>query len=369
MQIIRFKKFILILIASIMMLQHNKMVLTQDDPVTQADLQGGATIFVLQNSQWLAWDVQTNQQTASMQLPILQNPFQANAETEALAESPQLISVGMDASTQFLYTIESTANDERGLKPAATQLVQTDRVSQERRVILEHPALFTFSISLNGDALFVIYFEGDYGGSRRYGCILDVTTGQCNHLDISLAPNIPVWVESDRVILLSEDRQLYSVDAANLELTPLPLTDEWAILSFTKVPDKATLLVSANPRQSTEMPPEVNFLMLDLNTIELSSLQYSAVESPYGSVDSWLFSPDGRYLLYGSTFNMALVEFETGALVSEFADVIQATWLPDSSGIVMHINTERPGSIIRFGLRSRETQTLTDNATGITLLN
>ncbi len=333
--------------------------------LVSSSLQSGNSVFLLRDSSLISLDLTTAQQATHLNLPIEQS-LSVEALTSASTNNVvSLISVAVDPGAQFLYTVESTARDSRG-RTTATRFVQTNVFSEARRVLLDRPGLFSFTFSPDGQRIAISYFEGEYGGSRRYACVLDLASGNCPQINRSLAGNPAVWLDNHTFVLLSEERNLYRVDARTLELRELPVSDGWDILSAVQIPATNSLLISANPWDYTPAPAQ--FLTLNLDTMIVSDFAYDALDSDYTSVQDWAFSPDGRFLLYGSTFEMALVEFQTGRLISEFEGVIQATWLRDSSGLVFNVGWNRTPSLLEFDLQTRQTRTVIQDSTGIILL-
>jgi WD40 repeat protein len=316
---------------------------------TQSD-----TVLLLQGSSVISWNLNTSAQMPYLNLADnISRPDGLLPEDKLIVMNPQL---GRDSHA--LYFLMGFGQD--GLSPPQhTKMMWVDLSTFEATTIFEKEGLSNFALSPNNQRAIVTYFEGEYGKSRQYSCVLDLASGNCAPGDMAIGNWGWTWVDDESYIILSRaGRKFYLIDANSLEAHPLPVDESWYLQSFTLIPDTRKLLISA--RQRTDITSDASqFLRLDLDTEEVTDFAYDAVSSEYSSVSDWQFSPDGKYLLYGSVSERALIDFHTGELIAEFKDATQAEWLSNDDLLITR--WQEPGKIletIRFEVERRQSEML-----------
>ncbi len=323
--------------------------------------------FLLWNgSSLIQWQPTVSVQKSYLNLTELEMNRQENVSTPK--QNLGTLSIALDRTNQYIYTLEVISKDERGL-PYALQIVQTNILTQNQKSLLTKVGLFTFLMSPNNDKILALYFDGEFGRSGQHACVLTLVSGTCNELNLPLAPKVMQWIDNQTFVVLSLKRQLYLVNSSTLEMTLLPIPDTWDIVSAVPIPGTNSLLLSVNPKNYVTAP--VQFLKFDLSTMRLTDFPYDALNSDYTSVQDWWFSPDGQYLLYGAggSFGMVLVEFKTGQLITELKNVYSPVWFPDSKGVMLLYRTADQSSVIKFDLQTKQSSTLIANAANIVVLH
>jgi hypothetical protein len=271
-----------------------------------------------------------------------------------------LVSLGIDPSHQFLYSIQVLARDnQRQPRPTVLELIQTNLITGEQKVLMTQPGLFQFIASPDGQRVLVAYFEtgAEYGVGWLRACILDLKSSVCSVInDLTLAYYGNEWIDATHLVLLSWNHQLYTYDIEKQALTPHSIPDDqWDVLASTHIPGTQQILLSAT-RLPVDLSEATYFLLYDLQTGQLTQLNYTALATqPYIiGVDRLLLSSDGHYLLYAGLDKRALIDFTTGQLIAEFDNVFQASWLKDGSSLVMN----SPNGVQVYDVRTQQAKTL-----------
>lgn len=103
---------------------------------------------------------------------------------------------------QRILIVEARGADRRGL-PTSTQLVEIDPNYGTRHLLLSTPGISGVYASPDGRFAAVTYFEGEYGISTKRVCLLEISTTQCNLLDLrgSVGSNGVQWLGTDTVVV------------------------------------------------------------------------------------------------------------------------------------------------------------------------
>lgn len=285
-----------------------------------------------------------------------------------------ILQIALDSNQRFAFRLEVTASDDRQ-RILYTRLVRTDLKSHEEAVLLERPGIIQFAVSPAADKVFILYYEGAAEQSRLIPCLLMIDAGECE--EISVMPwttSYPVWLDNQTLAMLTGARKVTLIDASSLQSTVLSTPDNFSIVSFAPIPNTHQFILGVNRYNAFPGTP-IEFYTLDRDTQQVSEFAYDTIFDPRTidgtTVTAWLFSPDGRYLLYGNMglyTKMALVEYQTGRVIAQLDEITQATWL-DNERLIFLQGSMKPVPVLEINSTTGAQSTLLSDANGIVILN
>lgn len=325
-------------------------------------------IYLLRDDQLLQWNVLSPE---AQPIEVLQTGLNLETFTPNAADEWRILSARVDQTEAFLYTLETFGRTKRHL-PTTTRLVQTDLTTGERTVLVDRNGLFSFVLSPDQTHMIVAFYEGDYAESRKYACVLDLASKNCQNIDLEISYDPGYWIDDHNYVVYSfgPNSDLYKVDIESDKPVRLSLPHKWYVYSGAPIPATETLMISARQRTDANQNGS-QFIKLDLATMQQEILPYRALDDDYSGVGSWAFSQDGAYLLYGGiTQSKALINLESGGLIMEIQSVISSAWLNERTLVVQRNIDNTDTEIILLDAASGEKTQLAqgDDATGLLIV-
>ena len=171
----------------------------------QDDVQSN-TVLLLRGSLLMSWNLNTTAQTPYLDLADdIPHPDSLSPEDKLIVMNPQL-----DHNSHALYFL--TGFGQNGLTPPQhTKLMHVDLSTLEKKTVFEKEGLSNFALSPNNQKAILIYYEGEYGKSHQYSCVLDLASGNCPTVDGVVDNRGWAWVDDNSYIILSSnDRRILS---------------------------------------------------------------------------------------------------------------------------------------------------------------
>lgn len=300
------------------------------------------TVFLLRGYQVLTMNVFIPEQP---NVQLLTTNLRLEAFDPAQRDGWRILSADIPKTGNFLYTLEGSGRTERQL-PTATQLVRTDLITGERVILSNRNGIYGFVLSPDQQHMIVGYHDGEFGVAQQYSCILDLQTLECRDVPMIATSNLGFWLDNQRYLGFGVSPfglVIVSTDTGIPQ--PLPVAAEWFVYSAVPIPNTRTLLLSARLRSDTARNAS-QFLTLDVDTHALQNFTYDAANENYALVETWSFSPDGHYLLYGG-LRRVLVEFQTGRQIQEFDTVFNSGWVNNNTLVVQGALNATTNGILR----------------------
>ncbi len=301
----------------------------------------------------------TESPTRAVPLPLRRSAY----SQDEVANEFAILFAELDSSGYTLYTVEVRGQDANFL-PTETRLVKTNLLNNEREVLTEQPGIFAFSVSPDQANIALAYYDGLYEFGRRKTCVLNVITHVCTSVDVQFGDSPALWLDSQHYVV-TIPWQLAEVNITDFSIQVTPFPQEWSVFSSLLIPNTNVLVLAAENRNNHLSERPSYFLTFDLQSRELLQLPYRAAPSTYYIIDTWAFSSNATYLVYGPSYGvsnrMAVIEFETGRLIAEFHDVRNYQWLNDETlALQGPLNNTFPSIV----LLNASTSEITSLATG-----
>jgi hypothetical protein len=205
-------------------------------------------------------------------------------------------------------------------------------------LIYEHLGMELFVLSPNQDKAVVGYFPNGefwrYRGGRK-SCFLQLATRECRVPEGLPNFGLIEWLDKDRALIFQFDAVLgrgitYILDANTLTYEMLPFHELWENYSVRPIPTTETLLVYTRDRELTDAQGNapVNFFIYDLQTESIVDAPIEAWQDV--NVTRVSLSPSGRYMRYWTREDIAVVDLQTGQLITRFPQETTG-WLRDDT--------------------------------------
>jgi dipeptidyl aminopeptidase/acylaminoacyl peptidase len=249
----------------------------------------------------------------------------------------QLISSG-----EYLYTVEARGQDAQNF-PTETRLVRTNLLNQERTVLTNQSGIYAFAVSPDQQRIAVSYYDGAYGVGLRRICIVEVNRSMCRNAFDALALDGGYW-KDENTFINTNAAYIRILDVRTFETTEIMYPSEWFMSRATLIPNTDLLFVSGISRTNYQIGDIPQFFTFDLNTRQLTDLPYDAISAAVDPIEFVDFSPNGHYLIYGQLGplgNLAIVEFDTGRLISQAEKVFNYGWM-DNTTLVLQTDRFTP---------------------------
>lgn len=314
-------------------------------PAQTDEPSASSTILVMDNNQLYEWDTETLSRKHLTEVStLLPEPVH-----DMFSPAPIIIRPKVTPDLEVFYGIEAEGRDKRNL-PIETRLIEISLTSAEKKVLLDRPGIYEIVLSPDSRHIFVAYYVGEFGVSRKEACILSLTNGICQPAGLDMQLDEGRWINNDSyLVIIRQQFHLVSLDGSH---RAYPENEEWFIGTALVVPGTQRVLVSASKKNRDENEPP-QFLDFDPQTGSLQSL-YSSGDDIFGTTGDWEVSPDSRYMSYIDNTKAVVVEMETGLRIAEVevGRVTQTAWLPDSLNYVLKIKgfNDAPVNIVRIDL-------------------
>jgi hypothetical protein len=324
------------------------------------------SVLLLQQNQLNRLDITTGARQSVASVSAFVEDFSAmNADR-------RIWSAGIDKSSRFLYLIEaygSSSNRQILGLPTASELVEVDLQTNQRRVLSSKTTVFNFIVSADRQHMIILYYESEYLFSRQKACILDLVSLICQELNVEAVGSTAFWIDNQQfVIYFASSGELTRVNIDTLSTNPISISSEWFINWATPIPNTRDLLITAKKLPYNYEPS--GFLRYNLDTEMATELPFTSLGfEDFPNIGSFDFSPDGHFLLYSGDAS-ALIDFSTGELIQRFEVVVNAGWMSNEILLVQGSVDGASLNIISIDAANRQASLILsgDAAGGILLI-
>lgn len=308
------------------------------------------SIVVVHDTRLDVLNVDTFSPSKQINLSVTQQAIQTRSSSQKAHATIGVTHI----ATQTAYLLFETWN-AADITPQYAQITRIGLESGVVTPVYERDGINSFVLSPDSQHSLVTYYQGEIQrGVPPNVCLLIMKTGICKELDIKAQPEVLNWVDNESFTVVNVQAnvqaQLYDIHALVGQTLEIPT--ELYIYSIKTIPGTQRLLVFATLRQGD---PSLRLLIYDLESYALTPLPYRPIKEKY--VTEGAFSPDGRYLAYGSGQH-TIVDFETGQAMATLDSVAHMIWLANNEVIAQIKAESQPTQLIHLNIASGETKTL-----------
>ena len=272
------------------------------------------------------------------------------------------------SETQLFVLLHEGRVSERYPFPINTRIAIVDLLSNQTRILLEQPGIFTFLISPDEQHMIVGYYEGDYYFSAQNLCVLEVSTGVCTRLEYRIGRNPGLWIDNSTILIpVSTNNQIPLINIFTREESFIPTPEGWQFAAVSPIPDTRMIVMSGQQSNvDRSQLPITAFFVLNLDSLTFEMLPYT--DNHF--ISWWSFSPNNEYVVYGRS-RPVLVEFLSGRAIYEFTSLLNWGWVNDHTLVAQRLNPNGTGmEIIQIDATTGGITTLAqgDQAGGILLI-
>lgn len=290
-----------------------------------------------------------------------------NRSLSLKSENPnEYVSEGIvDYDRQIAFLVISTPRPIRRTETTPSRIIQIDLNTGEEKLIYQRNGIIRLLLSPNGEQAIVTYHWNDQitRDEPEGFCILTFSNGVCDEIELMTRHWRISWIdEHEFVVLQLEDEfELLIFDATTRMFRGVNLPEQWFVYTAIAIPNTRHVLLSVlNRGETQDFTPQLFRYYVDDQ--QLAKLDYDLISVDYAGAPYWLFSADQRYLLYGSSHQAALIDFQTGEVIGEFSDVTQASWSTANQMILVS-----EGQTLLVNPQGQPIQTVLPNISGLIL--